>query len=31
MKAWENLSEDDYLNLKRILNTIYTNLDNESE
>lgn len=31
MKAWENLSEDDYLNLKRILNTIYSNLDNESE
>lgn len=28
MKAWENLSEEDYQNLKRILNTIYTNLDN---
>jgi DNA-binding MarR family transcriptional regulator len=31
MKAWENLSEEDYLNLKRILNTIYTNLDNDNE
>lgn len=29
MKAWENLSEDDYLNLKRILDTIYNNLDVE--
>lgn len=27
MKAWENLTEDDYLNLKRILDTIYNNLD----
>lgn len=27
MKAWENLSEKDYSDLKRILNTIYTNLD----
>lgn len=27
MKAWENLSEDDYETLKRILNTIYNNLD----
>jgi DNA-binding MarR family transcriptional regulator len=27
MKAWENLSEDDYDNLKRILNTIYNNLN----
>jgi DNA-binding MarR family transcriptional regulator len=27
MKAWENLSEDDYENLKRILNTIYNNLN----
>lgn len=27
MKAWENLTEDDYKNLKRILDTIYTNLD----
>ena len=26
MKAWENLSEDDYENLKRILNSIYNNL-----
>jgi len=26
-KAWENLSEDDYQNLKRILDTIYNNLD----
>jgi len=27
MKAWENLNEDDYKNLKRILETIYSNLD----
>lgn len=27
MKAWENLTESDYRQLKRILNTIYTNLD----
>ena len=27
MKAWENLSKKDYTDLKRILNTIYTNLD----
>ncbi len=27
MKAWENLTEDDYINLKRILDTIYNNLD----
>jgi DNA-binding MarR family transcriptional regulator len=27
MKAWENLTEDDYENLKRILNTIYNNLN----
>ncbi|MFM6954399.1 MAG: MarR family winged helix-turn-helix transcriptional regulator [Sphingobacteriaceae bacterium] len=27
MKAWENLSEKDYSDFKRILNTIYTNLD----
>lgn len=27
MKAWENLSEDDYENLKRILNSIYNNLN----
>ncbi len=27
MKAWENLSEKDYTDFKRILNTIYTNLD----
>jgi DNA-binding MarR family transcriptional regulator len=26
MKAWENLSADDYENMKRILNTIYSNL-----
>jgi hypothetical protein len=31
MKAWENLTEDDYLNLKRILDTIYNNLDEENE
>jgi DNA-binding MarR family transcriptional regulator len=27
MRAWENLTEDDYVNLKRILDTIYKNLD----
>lgn len=27
MKAWKNLSEKDYTDLKRILNTIYTNLE----
>jgi DNA-binding MarR family transcriptional regulator len=27
MKAWENLTEEDYENLKRILNTIYNNLN----
>lgn len=27
MKAWENLSEDDYEQLKRILSRIYSNLD----
>jgi DNA-binding MarR family transcriptional regulator len=31
MKAWENLTEEDYINLKRILDTIYTNLDQENE
>lgn len=30
MKAWENLTEDDYMNLKRILDTIYKNLDEEN-
>lgn len=29
MKAWENLTQDDYENLKRILDTIYNNLDEE--
>lgn len=27
MKAWENLTEQDYKHLKRILDTIYKNLD----
>lgn len=27
MKAWENLEENDFHNLKRILNTIYNNLE----
>jgi len=27
MKAWENLSEEDFKNFTRILNTIYTNLN----
>lgn len=31
MKAWENLTEDDYLHLKRILDTIYKNLDDEND
>ncbi len=31
MKAWENLTEEDYMNLKRILDTIYNNLDQENE
>lgn len=28
MKAWENLQPEDYENLKRILDTIYNNLEN---
>ena len=31
MKAWENLTEEDYKNLKRILDTIYSNLDGGKE
>jgi len=31
MKAWENLTEEDYKNLKRILDTIYKNLDEHCE
>lgn len=31
MKAWENLSPEDYTNLKRILDTIYNNLENSLE
>lgn len=31
MKAWENLTEEDYRNLKRILDTIYKNLDEPGE
>jgi hypothetical protein len=27
MKAWENLTEEDYKDLKRILETIYNNLN----
>lgn len=30
MKAWENLGETDFEDLKRILNTIYNNLEIES-
>ncbi|KGE13601.1 MarR family winged helix-turn-helix transcriptional regulator [Sphingobacterium deserti] len=30
MKAWENLSEDDFENFTRILNTIYNNLNQQS-
>ncbi|MEJ5053962.1 MarR family winged helix-turn-helix transcriptional regulator [Sphingobacterium sp. MYb382] len=30
MKAWENLSEEDFAHFTRILNTIYNNLDKES-
>lgn len=29
MKAWQNLDESDFEDLKRILNTIYENLDTE--
>ena len=29
MKAWENLSEEDFAHFTRILNTIYSNLDKE--
>lgn len=31
MKAWQNLAEEDYKNLKRILDTIYKNLDEQEE
>lgn len=31
MKAWQNLTEEDYKNLKRILDTIYTNLDEQEK
>src|SRR5690606_36905440 len=31
MKAWENLSPQDYDNLRRILETIYNNLENSLE
>ena len=31
MKAWQNLTEEDYKNLKRILDTIYKNLDDQEE
>jgi DNA-binding MarR family transcriptional regulator len=30
-KAWENLSDQDFEEFKRILNTIYHNLDGEEE
>jgi DNA-binding MarR family transcriptional regulator len=30
-KAWENLSDQDFEEFKRILNTIYSNLDGEEE
>lgn len=29
MKAWENLTEEDFENFTRILNTIYNNLENK--
>jgi DNA-binding MarR family transcriptional regulator len=29
-KAWENLNEKDFLEFKRILNTIYHNLDDQT-
>jgi DNA-binding MarR family transcriptional regulator len=29
-KAWENLTEKDFLEFKRILNTIYHNLDDQT-
>lgn len=31
MQAWKNLNEEDFENLKRILNTIYDNLELKSE
>ena len=31
MKAWQNLTEEDYKNLKRILDTIYMNLDEQEK
>lgn len=31
MKAWQNLTEGDYKDLKRILDTIYKNLDEQEE
>jgi DNA-binding MarR family transcriptional regulator len=31
MRAWQNLTEEDYKNLKRILDTIYTNLDEQEK
>lgn len=30
-KAWENLTEDDFLEFKRVLNTIYKNLDDQTK
>jgi DNA-binding MarR family transcriptional regulator len=30
-KAWENLTEKDFLEFKRILNTIYQNLDDSNK
>lgn len=30
MKAWQNLTEEDYKNFKRILETIYKNLDSQA-
>jgi len=30
-KAWENLTEVDFLEFKRVLNTIYQNLDDQTK
>ena len=30
-KAWENLTEDDFLEFKRVLNTIFQNLDDQTK
>lgn len=31
MQAWKNMTEEDFINLKRILDTIYKNLDEDRD